>query len=53
MMNYPPMKKIAREFALSGEAQLIINILDASNLERLIYSSPRNYWIWAYHWCAR
>ncbi len=30
-------EKIAREFALSGEAQLIINILDASNLERNLF----------------
>ncbi len=30
-------EKIAREFALSGEAELIINIVDASNLERNLY----------------
>lgn len=30
-------EKIAREFALSGEAQIIINILDASNLERNLF----------------
>lgn len=30
-------EKIAREFALSGEADLIINILDASNLERNLF----------------
>lgn len=30
-------EKIAREFALSGEADLIINILDASNLHRNLF----------------
>lgn len=30
-------EQIAREFALSGEADLIINILDASNLERNLF----------------
>lgn len=30
-------EKIAREFALSGEAQLIVNILDASNLHRNLF----------------
>ena len=30
-------EKIAREFALSGEAQIILNILDASNLERNLF----------------
>jgi len=30
-------EKIAREFVLSGEAQIIINILDASNLERNLF----------------
>ena len=30
-------EKIAREFALSGEADLIINILDATNLHRNLF----------------
>ncbi|MDR0529431.1 MAG: Fe(2+) transporter permease subunit FeoB [Zoogloeaceae bacterium] len=30
-------ERVAREFALSGEADLIVNILDASNLERNLY----------------
>ena len=30
-------ERIAREFVLSGEADLVINILDASNLERNLY----------------
>ena len=30
-------ERIAREFVLSGEADLIVNILDASNLERNLY----------------
>ena len=33
----PLDEKIARDYALSGESQLIINILDASNLERNLY----------------
>ncbi|KPH63487.1 Fe(2+) transporter permease subunit FeoB [Pseudoalteromonas neustonica] len=33
----PLDEKIARDYALSGEAELIINILDASNLERNLY----------------
>ena len=30
-------ERIAREFALSGEADVIVNIVDASNLERNLY----------------
>ncbi len=30
-------ERIAREFVLSGEADLVVNILDASNLERNLY----------------
>jgi ferrous iron transport protein B len=30
-------ERIAREFVLSGEADLLVNILDASNLERNLY----------------
>ncbi|ULB11363.1 Fe(2+) transporter permease subunit FeoB [Cereibacter azotoformans] len=30
-------ERIARDFALSGEAQLVVNIIDASNLERNLY----------------
>ncbi|MEH6394909.1 Fe(2+) transporter permease subunit FeoB [Pseudoalteromonas sp.] len=33
----PLDEKIARDYALSGESQLIINIIDASNLERNLY----------------
>ncbi|NMM39939.1 Fe(2+) transporter permease subunit FeoB [Pseudoalteromonas arctica] len=33
----PLDEKIARDYALSGGSQLIINILDASNLERNLY----------------
>lgn len=34
-------EKIAREFALSGEADVIINILDGSNLERNLFLSSQ------------
>ncbi len=30
-------ERIARDFALSGEADLVVNIVDASNLERNLY----------------
>ncbi|ODM44480.1 Fe(2+) transporter permease subunit FeoB [Cereibacter johrii] len=30
-------ERIARDFALSGEAQLVVNIVDASNIERNLY----------------
>ncbi|MFO1129385.1 MAG: ferrous iron transporter B, partial [Rhodospirillales bacterium] len=30
-------ERVAREFALSGEADLVVNIVDASNLERNLY----------------
>src|SRR5512144_1824506 len=30
-------ERIAREFVMSGEADLVVNILDASNLERNLY----------------
>ena len=30
-------ERIARDFVLSGEAELVVNILDASNLERNLY----------------
>src|SRR5512134_1397169 len=30
-------ERIAREFVLSGQADLVVNILDASNLERNLY----------------
>jgi ferrous iron transport protein B len=34
-------ERIARDFILSGEASLIVNILDASNLERNLYSTAQ------------
>ncbi|WP_221796827.1 Fe(2+) transporter permease subunit FeoB [Oceanobacter mangrovi] len=34
-------EKIAREFILSGESSLIVNILDGSNLERNLYLSSQ------------
>ncbi len=38
-------ERIARDFALSGEAQLVVNIVDASNIERNLYphaADPRD-----------
>ena len=35
--TFPSTSSIARDYTLSGEADLIVNIVDASNLERNLY----------------
>ncbi|AGM99884.1 ferrous iron transport protein B [Streptococcus iniae] len=37
MSPYTPEEKIARDYLLSGDSQLIINLVDATNLERSLY----------------
>ena len=37
LVPYSPEEKAARDFLLSGEADLILNIVDATNLERNLY----------------